>query len=172
MVKDSTTAQIYNDAGIVDFSVTTAKIVFKNTMDDSEYEIDILANWDYLLGCDGLTINIIDFPDLLMSNYKYFPDGVYETTVVYTYQGIEYSDLSTTGFKYLIDKVIAQQLLQSNWKKELHCDCNCKKYSTSIRKFNWFMMLGYAAGKCLYTEYMRILRALYKLTGEKYEFTE
>ena len=172
IIKDKTTLQAYVDAGMSDIStaVTAATLVFTNTMDDSEYVINILTNWKYIFECGGLTINIIDFPDLKVSGYKYFPDGLYKTKISYTYDGVTYNHEVYTGFKYLISRVISQQILQSDWKKELHCDCNCVKFSSSIRKFNWQIILGYASENCLYNEYKRILRALYKITGTTYEF--
>ena len=84
LVKDVTTQQTYDTAGVDLTTVTAAKIVFKNLFDSETYEIDVLSDWEYLLG-DGITINIVDFPSGQMGDYTEFPDWMYEITVEYTY---------------------------------------------------------------------------------------
>lgn len=170
-VKDYTSAQTYQDAGITDFSVTTAKIVVTNTMTGKEYEVDILTDWDHIFECGGLTINMLDFQDMKMDAYDYFPDGVYKTRIEYTYAGIKYTDSSGKGFTGKIFGVVTGQVLASNWRKELHCDCNCKNPSSTIRKFDYLQSLTMASDHCLYDEFMTILRALYKLTEVNYEYS-
>lgn len=171
-IKDRTSAQMYADAGIVDFQVTKATLVLKNEMTGFEYAVDILNDWAYIFDCNGLTINILDFVLGKMGDFDYFPDGIYHTTIYYDYNGVAYQSATSTGFKALIQRIVSQKLIQADWKKELKCDCNCKQVSSSIRNFNFMMMLGFAASNCMYSEYMRILKSLYKLTGNKYEYTD
>ena len=169
LVKDTTTQQTYDDAGIDLTTVTAAKLVFKNLYDDSEYEIDILSDWAYLLG-DGITINVTQFPDGLMSTYDYFPDWMYEVSIVYTYNTLEYTASTTVGFRDIISHIVYQQLQQDDWKQTLGCGCGCEKYSTSLRKFDYLHGLQIASENCLINQYTTILLALYKLTGTTHEY--
>ena len=169
-VVDITTDQTYDTTGIDLSTVTAAKLVFKNLFDNTTYEIDILSDWAYVLA-DGLTINITSFPDGLMSGYDYFPDWMYQITIVYTYNSVEYSKARTVGFRTIISTIVFQQLQQSDWVKTLKCGCGCEKYSTSFRKFNFLDGLEIASANCLITQYTEILTALYKLTGTVHEYS-
>lgn len=169
IVEDATTDQAYDAAGVDLSTVTAAKIVFKDLYTNETYDIDIIANWSYLLG-DGLTINIADFPDYQMGDYEYFPDYMYHVSVVYTYGGREYTAGRYVGFREKISKIVYQQLQQSDWVKELKCGCGCEKYSTTFRKFNYLQGLQIAAKNCLINQYNEILLALYKLTGTVHEY--
>lgn len=169
LVKDTTTQQTYDTAGVDLTTVTAAKIVFKNLFDGETYEIDVLSDWEYLLG-DGVTINITDFPDGQMGEYTEFPDWMYKTTVEYTYDSKEYSPSRLTGFRATITNIVNQQLQQSDWVKELKCGCGCEKYSTSFRKYDWLDKLSIASYNCLINQYNEIMLALYKLTGTTHEY--
>jgi len=169
-VWDITTDQTYATAGIDLSTVTAATLTFKNLYDNSTYTIDILSDWAYVLA-DGLTINITDFPDGLMSTYAYFPDWMYSVTITYTYNSISYSKLKTIGFREIISTIVFQQLQQSDWVDQLKCGCGCEKYSTSFRKFNFLDGLTIASENCLITQYTEILTTLYKLTGTTHEYS-
>jgi len=170
LVKDITTQQMYTEASVDLSTVTAATLTFKNLYDNTEYEINILADWAYLLG-DGLTINIVDFPNQKMGTYEYFPDYIYQVTIAYTYLGNSYTSLRTVGFRYSISQVIYQQLMQDDWKKIFACGCNCSKYSLSMRKFNWLKSLGFASDTCLIDEYKDIIMKLYKITNQTHAYS-
>ena len=170
LVWDCTTQQMYDDTGIdLTSNVTAAKIVFKDRKTGTEYEIDVLSRWSYILG-DGLTLNILEFPDGMMGDYDYFPDYMYDISVVYTYTGNEYTSTKIIGFRTIISDIVIQQLQQANWLEELKCGCGCKKYASSFRKFDFLKRLGVASDLCLINEYLKILMALYKLTGTTHEY--
>ena len=170
LIKDNTTQQMYTESGVDLSTVTAASLRFKNLYDDEEYTINILTDWEYLIG-DGLTINIIDFPNRKMGEWEYFPDWVYEISVIYTYNGTQYTKKQTVGFKFLISEVVFQQLMQEDWKKTLACGCNCSKVSLSARKFNYIKSLEYAMENCLVDEYTEMLQALYKLANQTHVFS-
>ena len=169
-VYDTVTEQMYADTGIDMTTVTAAKLVFTDKKTGSNYEIDIFSDWQYILS-DGLTININDFPDNKMGDYDYFPDWVYDITVVYTYGGNEYSSKKCIGFRAIISNIVYQQLQQSSWVQEMKCGCGCKKYATSFRKFDFLGMLKVASENCLINEYIEILQSLYKLTATTHEYS-
>lgn len=172
LVVDTTTQQEYADAGIdlSGGSVTAAILTLINTYDDSEYQIDILADWDFLLD-DGITVNIADLPpDGKVSGLDFFGDYVYRTRIDYTYLGTPEEDEFTAGFRAVITNTVQQQLLAVDWKKELSCTCNCN--SVSARKLSLKTELAFAADQFLEEEYISILAALYVLTGTVNELTE
>ena len=168
-VWDTVTQQRYDQTGIDLTTVTAAKIVFKDLKTNTEYEIDILDDWYYLLG-DGLDINIIQFPNMKMGDYDYFPDWMYDIKVVYTYSGTEYSSTKIIGFRTIITGIINQQLQQAEWIKELRCGCGCKKYATSFRKYDFLHLLEIASLNCLKSQYTDLLLSLYKLSGTTHEY--
>jgi len=174
LVKDTTTAQAYTDAGVDLTTVTTASLVIKKAyLPDagSTYTIDISSNWAYLLG-DGITINVTDLPNNLFDGYAYFPDWMYSISVVYTYNSTEYTKEVIIGFRRIIKDVVMQQLQQADWVQELKCGCGCEKYSTSFRKFNYLDGLEIASDNCLTAQYQEILLALYKLAGQTHEYSD
>ena len=166
-VWDRTTQEAYDAAGVDLSSVSSAKIVLKNMFDLSEYEVDILSRWSYLLG-DGIIINVTDLPDSW--SVSYFPDWMYEIKVKYTYGGKDYSYIRSIGFRSIITDKVIQQLQQSDWAVEF--ECGCEKYSTSFRKFDFLNMLEVASRNCLANQYVKILKALYRLSGERHGYDQ
>jgi hypothetical protein len=169
-VWDTTLQQTYDDAGINLDTVTAATLEFKDLKTNLTYTINILSDWEYVLG-DGLLINILDFPNDKMGEYEYFPDWMYDLTVKYTYNSVEYSSSKTIGFRSIISNIVYQQLQQSDWVKELKCGCGCEKYSSAFRKFDFLDKLELASIHCLITQYEELLLALYKLTGTTHEYS-
>lgn len=169
-VWDTTTDQAYADSGIDLSTVTAASLLFKDLKTGTTYTIDILNDWAYVLG-DGLTINILDFPNNKMGDYEYFPDWTYSITIQYTYNSVQYSSSKSIGFRHIISNIVYQQLQQSDWVKEMKCGCGCEKYSTSFRKFDYLNGLEIASNNCLLAQYTDILLALYKLTGTTHEYS-
>jgi len=171
LVKDNTTQQRYDDAGIdLTSGVTAATLTITNLYDSTTYDINILSDWAYILG-DGITINMTDFPDNTISDYAYFPDWFYRFKVTYTYNGVEYFTTREVGFSYYIKNIVFQQIQQSDWKQTIGCGCGCEKYDTSIRKFNWLKALDIANELCLINEFNTTVLALYKLTGYTHEYS-
>lgn len=173
LVKDTTTAQTYASANVDLTTVTEASLVFKKAYlpdDESTYEFDISADWQYLLG-DGITLNVVDFPDYLFDGFDHFPDWMYSVTINYTYNSREYSKTAIIGFRKNISGIVFQQLQQSDWVEQLKCGCGCTKYSTGYRKFDYLDSLEIASDNCLIAQYQEILMALYKLTGETHEYS-
>ena len=168
-VVDTTTDQTYDTTGVDLSNVTAATLTFKNLYDNTSSVIDILDDWEYVLA-DGLTININDFPNGLMSGYNYFPDWFYSVTITYTYNTISYSKVRTIGFRTIISDIVFQQLQQSDWVVATKCGCGCEKYSSSFRKFDYLDKLEIASANCLITQYEELLIALYKLTGTTHEY--
>ena len=95
---------------------------------------------------------------------------MYEIRIEYVYLGTTYSASTTVGFLKIIKNIVYQQMMKANWKKELACTCGCDSYNTTLRKWNYLMMLDIAAQLCLTSEYETTLLALYKLTGTDHEF--
>lgn len=147
-------------------AVSTASVKFLNPYTAEEVTIDVAARWAEIID-NGTIINISEFPDGKMGDYDYFPDGVYNVTLEAN-DGAAYESKTTVGFSKIIQDVVAQQAIQSDWKTELNC--SCEKYSTTFRKFNYLKNLEFAANNCLWDEYQEILEALYKLTGTTYEY--
>lgn len=169
IVQDLQTSENYVSAGVDLTTVSTAKITFTDLYSNTSYDIDILTRWAYLLG-DGVTINVAEFPNFQMGAYDHFPDYMYTISVVYAYLGVVYTNARTTGFRATISNIVYQQLQQSDWVKELKCNCGCEKYSTTFRKFNYLDGLKIASKNCLTSDYIKILLALYKLTGTVHEY--
>lgn len=172
-----TSQETYDNAGInlTNGSVSQASLRFKkvNDTDDNSQVIDITSRWNHLFDCQntGITINISEFTDHEFLGFTYFPDWMYTTTITYTYNGVEYSDSKTVGFRSIISRILYQQLQQADWKKELACSCDCQKYSSVARKFGWLMNLRYASELCLINEYLSTLMGLYKITQTQHEFS-
>lgn len=167
-VTNITSIQSYTDAGIDYTTFTNAELCFKKVNDvvDNEVCINISdADFQFLFADGGLTIDIADFPDGEFMGCTYFLDWMYEINITYTYDGTEYETSATVGFRDIILHLVYQQMLQANWKKELACTCTCENWSSALRKFNYLMMMDIAAENCLVNEYLTILSALYKLTG-------
>ena len=168
LIKDSTTAQMYTEAGVDLTSVTSASITFKKTYQPTTtYTITIGTDFQYILG-DGLTINVTDFPDNKVYGEDHIPDWMYSVSVIYTYNGRSYTKMRTVGFRENISTIVYAQLQQSDWVKEL--SCGCEKYSSVMRKFNYLRGLELASRHCLIVQYQEILMALYKLTGTTHEY--
>lgn len=170
LVWDTTTEQTYTEAGIDLTTVTAATLEFKDLKTNAIYTLDILLDWSFVLG-DGLTVNILDFPDNKMGEYEYFPDWTYNVIIKYTYLTIPYQSSKSIGFRSIISNIVYQQLQQSDWVKDLKCGCGCEKYSTPFRKFDYLNGLEIASKNCLLAEYNEILLALYKLTGTTHEYS-
>lgn len=171
MIWDTTTQQMYDNAGIdLSSDVTAAYLDFIDLKTNTKYTINILPSWEYFLG-EGITVNILDFPDNTMGDYEFFPDWSYTATVRYTYSGVEYSTRKSVGFRAKISNIVYQQLQQSDWAKEIKCGCGCEKYSTTFRKFDYLNGLEIASDNCLLAQYTDILLALYKLSGITHEYS-
>ena len=169
LIKDSTTAQMYTEAGVDLSTVTSATVTFKKAyLPTTTYTITIGTDFQYILG-DGLTINITDFPDNLVYDQDHIPDWMYTISVIYTYNSRDYTKTRTVGFREVISAIVFAQLQQSDWVKEL--SCGCEKYSLSMRKFNYLRGLEIASDQCLIMQYQEILMALYKITGTTHEYS-
>jgi len=171
-VWNTVTTQTYAEAGIDLFTVTEATLFFKkvNDLAANEVSVDISDDFQYLFATGGLTINFEDFGEDLINGFDYFPDWMYEIRIEYTYSGTEYSAATTVGFLKIIRNIVNQQMMRSNWKKELSCSCGCDNYNSTLRKWNYLMMLDIAAKLCLISEWQYTLLALYKLTGTDHDF--
>jgi hypothetical protein len=165
--------QTYQEANIDYTTFTGATLYFKKVNDVVANEVSVAisdSDLQYLFADGGLTINFADFGEALINGFTYFPDYLYEIRIVYTYDGAEYEASTTIGFLVIIKRVVYQQMMKSNWKKELACNCGCDGYSATMRKWNYFRVMQWAAELCLVDEYINALEALYKLTGTDYEF--
>lgn len=172
-VFNGTSQQAYDDAGVDLSTVTVATLYFKkvNDLEANEISVDISSLFQYLFEDGGMTIEFEDFGVDTYNGYDYFPDWMYEIRIEYTYDGEEYEASTTVGFKAIIVRVVNQQMLQSNWKKELSCYCGCEMNSSSMRKFFYNSMLDIDANLCLVNEFIATLKALYKVTGTVHEFS-
>ena len=168
-VFDTTLQETYDTAGVDLSTVTAAKLTFKNLYDNSTYEVDILDKWSYLLD-DGTLINVMDFPNMKMGDYSYFPDYMYEITVTYTYNSVSYTSVKTIGFRSIITGIINQQMQQSDWISQLKEECCSGKSATTRRKYNYLDLLSIASANCLISHYTELLLSLYKLTGTTHEY--
>ncbi len=170
-VWNNTAEQQYIQSNIDLSSVVTATLYFSrvNSQGD-EVTVDIGDTFSFLFTTGGLTLNFDDFGETLINGYTYWPDSVYTITIKYVFDGILYEAATTVGFKKLISSVVYQQLQQSDWKKDVSCSCGCDSYSTTLRKWEYLYKLDIAASLCLLTQFDVILKALYKLTGQEYEF--
>lgn len=146
-------------------TVTNAVLHFKNNYTNSTYDFDVTSKWAQMIA-NGAVINISDFPAGKMGDYDYFPDGIYTATL--DVDAAVYQSKVSALFHTIIKDVVAQQTIQSDWKKEMNC--SCEKYSTMFRKFNYLKMMEFAEETCLFAEWQDILNALYKLTGTKNEY--
>lgn len=171
-VTNTVSTQTYADAGVDLSTVTDATLFFKkvNDITANEVSIDISDTFHYLFEDGGLTINFVDFGLDEIYEQTFFPDYLYEVRIEYVYDGNTYSATVTVGFLKLIKNIVYQQMMKANWKKELSSTCNCEPYNTTLRKWNYLMMLDIASELCLVNEYTTTLQALYKLTGTDHEF--
>jgi hypothetical protein len=170
-VSNTVSQETYDDAGVDWATFTNVTLKFsKVNGDGDEVSVDISSTFQYLFEDGGLTINFSDFGLDEINDYAYFPDWMYEITIEYTYAGDEYSTSVTVGFLKIIKNIVYQQMMKSNWKKELSCNCNCEPYNTTLRKWNYLMMLEIQSELCLINEYLLTLQALYKITGTDHEF--
>lgn len=167
-----TSTQTFENAGIdILTGVTAATLHFQKVNGEGDdVTVDIIDQWQYLFETGGITINFADFGESEINGFTYFPDWLYTVTINYTYDGEEYEAAVTVGFVKIIKNIVYQQMMQANWKKELSCSCGCDPYNTTLRKWNFLMMLDIAATLCLISEYEYTLLALYKLTGTEHEF--
>ena len=175
-VSNTVSAETYVDAGVdwTTFTNVTLKFSKVNEETTSFLSVDISDRFEYMFQTsvqDGLlTINFSDFGVATFNGETFWPDYLYTVTVEYTYAGNEYSTSVTVGFLKIIKNIVYQQMMKSNWKKELACTCNCEPYNTTLRKWNYLMMLEIQSELCLINEYLLTLQALYKITGTDHEF--
>ena len=173
-VKNTVAQSTYDDAGVnlKGSKLTAAKLYFKkiNDSDANAQVIDLLSNFEYLFDCNGLVIDVSDFTDDKWMGNEFFPDWMYETKIIYTYDGVEYTDSTTTAFMARIKNIVYQQTIQSNWKKDLACTCGCEDYNSVLRKWNWNNLAEVAAELCLINEFLTMLEGLYKITGTTHEY--
>jgi len=171
VIKNNTLAQAYDQAG-EDWETYT-NITLKMTKINETtpaLELDITSNFEYLFDCTGLGVAFEEFGESTFNGYAYWPDWLYTFTVTYTYNGTVYSTSYSVGFHALISRIVRQQSMMSNWKEEMACNCNCEKYSTLMRKWDYFWSMRVAAELCLIDEWHELLLALYKLTQTEHEF--
>lgn len=164
--------QTYDGSGIDWNTFTNLTLYFGLVNGDpaDEVSVDISSDFTYLFEEGGMEIEFADFGETLINGYSYFPDGMMSIRITYTYDREEYEASTTIGFLAIIKRVVYNQMMKSNWKKELACSCDCNGYSATLRKWNYFKMMEWAANLCLIDEYTQALEALYKLTGTTYEF--
>ena len=169
---NTVSTQTYTEAGIDLSTVTDATLYWKKVNDTAanEVSLDISDDFQYLFEDGGLTVNFEDFGLDAIYSEEFFPDWMYEIRIEYVYLGATYSASTTVGFLKIIKNIVYQQMMKANWKKELACTCGCDSYNTTLRKWNYLMMLDIAAQLCLTSEYETTLLALYKLTGTDHEF--
>lgn len=172
-VWNTTAEATYLQAGIdMPDGVTSATLFFKKVNDTEENEVsmDFTDKFPYLFTQGGIEVAFEDFGEDEINGETFWPDWMYEVRVEYVYDGEEYDAAVTVGFLKIIKNIVYQQMMQANWKKELACSCGCDPYNTTLRKWNFLMMLDIAATLCLISEYEYTLLALYKLTGTEHEF--
>lgn len=171
-VWNTVSAQTYVNSGVDLSTVVQATLFWKkvNDLPENEVSVDISDDFQFLFEDGGLTINFTDFLQDEIYGETFFPDWMYEIRIEYVYDGDAYAAATTVGFMKIIKHIIYQQMMRSNWKKELSCDCACDPYNTTLRKWNFLMMMEIAASLCLINEYLNTLLALYKLTGTDHEF--
>jgi hypothetical protein len=170
-VWNNTSQQMYTQSGIDLSTVTTATLYFSRVNNQGdEVTFDIGDTFSFLFTTGGLTVNFDDFGEALINGYTYWPDALYTITIKYVFDGNLYETAITIGFKKLISNVVYQQLQRSDWKKEISCNCGCDSYSTTLRKWEYLYNLDISAQLCLLAQFDATLRALYKLTGQEYEF--
>ena len=170
-VYNTVSDQTYADNGVDYTTFTNGVLTFKKVNDTSSVSINLTyTELQYLFATGGLTIDFADFGEDTINGFAYFPDWMYTISIAYDYNGTTYTASASVGFKVIITRTIGQQMLQSNWKKELACNCGCDSYSSTLRKFNYLMMMGWDADYCLINDYLTNLQALYKLAGLTHEF--
>ena len=171
-VWNTVSVQTYEESGIDLSGVTSATLFWKKVNDEAENEVsvDISDVFQYLFTDGGITVSFEDFGLDTIYGETYFPDWMYSVTIEYTYNEVEYDASITVGFLKIIKNIVYQQMMKSNWKKELSCTCGCDSYNTTLRKWDYLMSLDIAAQLCLVNEYEKTLLALYKLTGTEHEF--
>lgn len=172
-VWNTVSTQSYVNAGIdILNDVTAATLSFNKVNGDAAdaVTVDIIAYWQYLFTDGGLTINFADFGLTEIFDLDYFADWMWEVEITYTYLGTDYTASITVGFLKIIKNIVYQQLMKSNWRKELSCNCGCDPYNSTLRKWDYLQNLQMAAELCLVAEWERLLLALYKLTGTDHPF--
>jgi len=173
-LKNATAQQAYDDAQVDWNTFTNVRLQFSLVNDtENVLELDISDSFEYLFECNGgLVINFDDFMVDTFNGYDYFPDALYQTKILYVYNGVEYTSVVSTGFKPIISRIVYQQVQQADWKKELHCSCDCMDNNSVLRKYHYLQMMQISAELCLINNWYDMLKALYKLTGTNYEFSE
>jgi hypothetical protein len=174
-VSNTVALQTYIDAGVDWTTFTNVTLKFSKVNETTPLlQLDISDIYEYMFltsDQDGLlTINFSDFGEDTFNGETFFPDWLYTVTIEYTYAGDEYSTSVTIGFLKLIKNIVYQQMMQSNWKKELSCNCNCEPYNTTLRKWDYLQILDITSDLCLINENLLTLQSLYKLTGTDHEF--
>ena len=173
VVYNATSTQQYTESGIDLSTVTVSSLTFSLVNGTGDVvTMDISAIFTYLFEDGGMTINFEDFGEDLINGYAYFPDAMYSITITYIYDGVEYQASTTVGFKYKINNIVIQMMIQNKWKAELSCSCACDPYNSVNRRWEYLYNLDSAAELCLISEWEYTLEALYKLTGTTYEFAE
>jgi hypothetical protein len=160
------------DANRISVNIGSGEDESESTTTTTAEEGVVINDFGYLFEDGGMTVHFEDFGEDTYNGYDYFPDWMYEITIKYTYDGIEYAATTTVGFKAIINRIVYQQMLQANWKKELACYCNCNNQNSTLRKYNFLMMMEAAMEQCLVNEYLTILKSLYKTTGTIHEFSQ
>mgnify|MGYP001274468512 CR=1 FL=1 len=171
-VWNTVSQQTYQNAGIDLSSVSTAVLYLNRTNGDAadEVSVDISSEFQFLFTSGGLNLDFTDFGLDTMFGYAYWPDGLWTVRIEYVYDGNEFEAATTVGFKKTISNIVYQQLMQSNWRKEISCNCGCDPYNSTIRKWEFLYNLDIAAELCLLDQFYTTLKALYRLTGVEYEY--
>lgn len=171
-VFNTVSVQKYADAGInLPDDATNITLSFKKVNDTlaNTFTIDFNDQFPYIFTSGGAEVSFTDFGLDEMNGYDFWFDWMYTVTITYTYLGVVYTASTTVGFLKIIKNIVYQQLMKSNWKKELSCSCGCDPYSTTLRKWDFLRMLQISAELCLISEWQYTLLALYRLTGTEHE---
>lgn len=172
-VFNSVSVQTYANAGInLPDDATNITLSFKKVNDTitNTFTIDFNDQFPYIFTSGGAEVSFEDFGLDTINGYDYFFDWLYTVTITYTYDGVVYTASTTVGFLKIIKNIVYNQLMKSNWKKELSCNsCGCDPYSSTLRKWDFLRMLQISAELCLISEWEYTLLSLYKLTGTDHE---
>lgn len=173
-LKNNTSQESYDNAGVDYNTFTNIRLRIHKVNDPDNYlELNITERFLYMFQCQGgLVVSFDEFGEDEFNGYDYFPDWLYETKILYVYNGTEYTSSVTTGHRPIISRVLYQQLQQADWRKELQCDCNCTDYNSTLRKWHYLQMMNVAAEICLINQWFRMMKALYKICGVDHEFAD
>lgn len=170
-VTNTVSQQTYDDANVDWTTFTNVILKFTRVNETTPaLELDVSDQYQYMFESGGMTINFNDFGVDTFLDLDFFADWLYTVEIEYVYDGDTYTASTTVGFLNIIKNIVYQQMMKSNWKKELACTCNCEPYNTTLRKWDYFKTLEIASELCLINEYLTTLQALYNLTGTTHEF--